>query len=456
MDYDIIILGGGIAGCSIAYELSKYNFNIAVIERDSDIIDDISEVNASIIYDGSEAKEDTTALLEKEGIKLIKEACQKFYVRCKNVGLLRIATNDKEAKKIDYMYELAQDRKVEDVAIIEPNKIDNIDKALVNANIKKALYSKNVSVLNPYELAIAYGEVAADNGVNFRFDEEVINIERLNKGFNVTTNRKKFNCKVVIDTIYREEKDTVSNKWLTYLMIDNNVDYEFNSIVQYKINDEISIYNIPAVDDINIIGIKSNHKLDRDEAIEYCKNIIRDINEKNIINIFNEEYKDTMIIDYKNISSGYIKISGTNYSKMTLTPAFSKIISENIAKNLNAKKKKNFVDKRRELYRFKRMSDEEINDIIKVEPRYGNIVCVCNRVSEGEIIDCIRRPLGARSIEGIRKRTGAGLGCCYGSYCSRKIIKILASELNIKPTEVVQDNKNSKMWISRIKEFDEV
>ena len=102
------------------------------------------------------------------------------------------------------------------------------------------------------------------------------------------------------------------------------------------------------------------------------------------------------------------------------------------------------------------MSNKERNEIINIDNRYGNIICVCNQVSEGEIIDCIRRPLGARTVEGIRKRTGAGLGCCYGAYCSRKIIKILAEEMNINPTEVVQDEKNSKLWTNRIKEFDQV
>ena len=163
-----------------------------------------------------------------------------------------------------------------------------------------------------------------------------------------------------------------------------------------------------------------------------------------------------MIIDYSDIDEGYIRVTGNHYSKITLAPAISKIICETISQNLNTKLKKQFINKRREVYRFRNMTNEERNQIINVDKRYGNIVCICNKVTEGEIIDCIRRPLGARTVEGIKKRTGAGMGSCYGSYCNIKIINILANEMDKKATEIVHDSKNSNIWISRIKEFNDV
>ena len=102
------------------------------------------------------------------------------------------------------------------------------------------------------------------------------------------------------------------------------------------------------------------------------------------------------------------------------------------------------------------MTNCERNELIALDKRYGNMICICNQVTEGEIVDSIRRPLGARPVEGVKKRTGAGLGNCFGTYCSRKIIKILAKEMDKMPTEIVEDSKESKIWVSRIKEFDEV
>lgn len=464
MDYDVLVLGGGIVGCSVAYELSKYNLNIAVIERDYDVIDDISSINASIIYDGSEAKNEDITQLEIKGQKLIEEACKKYKVKINRVGSLRIATNgdNKEIDKIEDMYKKATDRKVQDVNLIEDEKQIRDLAGLENLKANKALYSKNVSVLNPYELAIAYGEVAADNGVIFRFQEEVNNIEKTAKNFKVTTNRNKFNCKVVIDTISSNfitdvntkqiEKD---KKYVTYL-IANNVGKKVNKIILNKVEPGVLLFNVPNETEDLILGIKANKVLNKKEALGYCQKLYPSLNLKNIVNMFIEKYEDSMVIDYNALDEGYIKLTGSNYSKMTLTPAIAKNIVESIAKNLNVKRKKNFIDKRREVYCFRRMNDEERNEIIKIDKRYGNIICACNQVSEGEIVDCIRRPLGARTVEGIRKRTGAGLGSCYGSYCSRKIIKILANEMGIKPTDVVQDEKNSKVWVGRIKEYNEV
>lgn len=464
MDYDVLILGGGIIGCSVAYELSKYNFNIALIERGYDIVDEISFVNTAVIYDGSESSNDTTALLEKEGSELIRDACKQFNVECNKVGALRIAKNVSEEKIIDKMYNLAIKRGIEKVRLIEPSEVYNLEEALRDIKITKALYSENVSVINPYDLAIAYGEVAEDNGVNFRFQEEVLNIEEISKGFKVITNKNKFKCKVVINTIMDDsslksannlnKKDATEN--MTYLLIDDVIKSPLKKIVIENIQEDSFLLNIPNLSQGSIIAIKNSDKLNKEEVLTYAKNIIPGISENNIINIFNQEIDGAMIIDYSDIDEGYIRVTGNHYSKITLAPAISKIICETISQNLNTKLKKNFNNKRREVYRFRNMTDEERNKIIKVDKRYGNIVCVCNKVTEGEIIDCIRRPLGARTVEGIKKRTGAGMGSCYGSYCNTKIINILANEMNKKATEIVHDSKNSNIWISRIKEFNEV
>ena len=166
---------------------------------------------------------------------------------------------------------------------------------------------------------------------------------------------------------------------------------------------------------------------------------------------FGKKPNDT--IDDSKIDMGYISITGTHYGKITIAPAIAKTMSYTIANNMKATYKKNFVDKRREVYRFREMNKSQRNEIISLDKRYGNIVCICNQVSEGEIVDCIRRPLGARTIEGIKRRTGAGLGSCYGSYCDRKILNILAREMNKRPSDIVEDSKNSQLWPSRIKEF---
>ena len=132
------------------------------------------------------------------------------------------------------------------------------------------------------------------------------------------------------------------------------------------------------------------------------------------------------------------------------------MICDTISNNLNCTLNKNFIDKRREIYKFRELGKKEANEIIALDSRYGKIICICNHISEGEIVDCIRRPLGARTVEGVKRRTGAGFGSCQGSYCYQKIVNILARELDKNVTEIVDDSRNSRVLKSRIKEFKDV
>jgi len=137
-----------------------------------------------------------------------------------------------------------------------------------------------------------------------------------------------------------------------------------------------------------------------------------------------------------------------------MTPSLALNICNMVASKLNCKLKKDFIDRRREYYKFRELTNEERNEIIKVDNKYGKIICACENITEGEIVDAIRRPLGARTLEGIKRRTGAGFGSCRGCYCNQAIISILARETDKKMTEIVKHSKNSKLLLGRIKEFD--
>ena len=132
------------------------------------------------------------------------------------------------------------------------------------------------------------------------------------------------------------------------------------------------------------------------------------------------------------------------------------MLCNTIVNNFKCTLKKNFIDKRREVYKFRELDRNELNEIIKLDKKYGKIICVCNNISEGEIVDSIRRPLGARTVKGIKRRTGSGFGNCHGSCCLDKLVNILARELDKNVTEIVDDSKDSKIISNRIKEFADV
>ena len=470
MDYDVLVLGGGIIGCAAAYELSKYNLNIAVIEKEYDIADDISFVNTAIVYDGSETSNNVMSGLEYIGNILLEDLCSRFNVPFKRIGALRVVNDENGVLKLKEMYDRTVKRGIDGICLINGDEVKKIEPN-INTDIKKGLYSKNVAIVAPYDLAIAYAEVASENGVNFRLEEEVLNIEKINKGFRVITNRNKFTCKVVINTIadeiYINEKGVVkeknseeeedSFKNMSYILVDSKYKNKLNNVVTQTFDKDTFVVSTPVINGGSLIGVKSIEKTSLEDNLSYVGVMLKDLNKSIINNLFRESYdKDSIVVDDSEIDKGYISIIGTHYGKITLAPALAKMICDTLTNNLNCTLKKNFIDKRREFYRVRQMNREELNEAIKVDGRYGKIICNCNNVSEGEIVDCIRRPLGARTVKGVKRRTGAGFGNCHGSYCNEKIISILARELDKKITDIVDDSKNSKIIYSRIKEFKDI
>jgi len=465
MDYDVLILGGDIIGCAIAYELSKYNLNIALIEKDYDIADDISLINTEIIYNGIETEHSITSKMEYEGNVMMDKITSKFNIPFKRMGSLMIAKTKEEEIKLDKIYKRAVERGIKDVYLIQGVSVFDIEPKL-GEDITKAIYSKNTGVICPYDLALAYGEIAFDNHVNFKLEEEVLEIKKSLKGFNVITNKNKFTCKILINTIpeenyniYKDRKidkeKCKKKKYLKYFLCNKTYNNFYSNMIFNLSDDEDNIYAIPTVSGKTIYGLNTDKDMDNTKLINKASSLIGNLNKDDVNTFYRSSfYCDPIVIDDSCIDTGYIKIKGKHYGIVTMTPAIAQKVCETVVGNLNCKLKKDFIDKRREYYRFKELSNEERQNIIELDNRYGKIICVCKKITEGEIIDAISRPLGARTVEGIKRRTGAAFGKCKGSQCLNKIVSILARETNKKVTEIVKDSKKSKIVPNRIKEFD--
>lgn len=465
MDYDVLILGGGIIGCASAYELSKYSLNIALIEKDYDIADDISLINTEIVYDGIETFDSLASKLEHMGNSVFKEVTSKFNIPFKRCGSIMVARNEEEHENMLKVYNRAIKEGIKNIRILDSNEVYELEPNL-NIKVRSGLYSENTGVVCPYDLAIAYGEVAFDNGVNFRLQEEVLNIEKISRGFRVTTNKNKFTCRVVLNTIpgnkykidieerspeLREKKD------LQYFQIDKSFKGGFSNIIFMMNDNKELLFTAPTVLGDRIAAVSSNSSLSYVDTYKRLNPIIGGLQENQIGGFFQTNfYNNSILIDDSQIDKGYIKVAGKHYGEVTITPYLSKIICETIISNLNSKLKKNFNDKRRDFFRFRELSLEEKDALIKLDKKYGKMICVCKEITEGEIVDAIRRPLGARTVEGLKRRCGVTLGDCQGSYCINKIASILARETNKSIGEIMRNSKDSKIYGGRIKEFNEM
>lgn len=465
MDYDVLILGGGIIGCAVAYELSKYSLNIALIEKEYDIADDVAMVNSAIIYDGMECKDTLMAKLEFIGNNMLDEITSKFEIPFKRCGSLIIAEGENGEKQIEEMHARSKDRGIEYIELLNSEKVYEMEPN-ISCKVKKALYSKNTAVVSPYDLAIAYGEVAFDNGVNFRLEEEVLAIQKISKGVKVVTNKNKFTCKIVINTTpidyFNSEKkgdkiDKSDKRHLNYLVLDEGFNGSFSNILfTLKENGE-QIYSYKTLYNHTIAAVSADFTINYEETTKRLATVINGLSNEVVDSFYQSVIEeDSIVIDDNFISKGYLRIIGKHYGQVTMTPSIARMVCETVTQNLGGKLKRSFNDRRREIFKFKDLSDAERNEIIKIDKKYGKMICLCQQVTEGEIVDCIRRPLGARTVEGIKRRTGVTLGNCKGSYCTDKIVSILARETNKKMTDIVKDSKKSKILLSRIKEFDDV
>ncbi|MCI1946350.1 NAD(P)/FAD-dependent oxidoreductase [Clostridium luticellarii] len=463
MDYDVIILGGGIVGCAVSYELSKYNLNIALIEKDYDIADDVAFINSSVVYDGLECEDTLLAKLELMGNKLMPELASKFDIGFKKKGYLLVANSEKSEKKLIGVYDRALKRGIENIYLLDAPDIHEVEPNL-SKNARKAIYSKNTGIISPYDLAISYGEIAFDNGVNFKLGEEVLDIKNISKGFKVVTNKNKFTCNMVLNTtpaenysIDSKNKINRDRKYMKYFLLGENTKRDYKNIVSMMEENNEKIYTMPTIKNGLLIGIGNHKKVSYEKAFQRIKCFMKDISEEDVEEFYESLfYNDSLIIDDSLVDKGYIKVIGKHYGQITAAPVIATIVCETIVNNLNCILKKDFVDRRREFYRFRDLSNESRKKIIKLNKNYGRIICYCEKVTEGEIIDAIRRPLGARTIEGIKRRTGAGFGNCNGSQCICSIASILSREINKDMTYIVKDSKNSNIVKGRIKEFDEM
>lgn len=462
MDYDVLVLGGGIIGCAVAYELSKYNLNIAVIEKDYDIGADTALINSATVYDGLECSDSMSSSLIRKGNLMFDSYTEKFNVPFKRMGSLYIAKDDKQKLYLKEMYDRARAKNISEVKFLKGNELFEFEPSL-DKNVKEAVYIPNTGVVCSYDLALAYGEIAFDNGVKFRLEEEVLSIEKISKGFKVETTRNKFTCKIVINTTSEKHiGEDLNNNFiedavkynLKYIMVDKKYDNDYSNII-FDIDDKERRYVRPTMDG-KIIGALSTEKnISYNKVIDKLSPILGKFDSHKVKMVLDWSlYDEPVVIDDSISEDGYLNVVVKHFGKITMTPAIAEIVSKIVVNNFNCILKKDFIDRRREYYKFKDLSNDERNKIIKVNKEYGKMVCLCEGITEGEIVDAIRRPLGARTLEGVRRRTSAGLGNCRGAYCNQIVTSILARETNKSMIEIDKNTKDSKVVLNRIKEFD--
>ena len=479
MKYDVLIIGAGIVGSSIAFELSKYDLKVAVVEKENDVSLGTTKANSGIVHAGYDPRPGTImARLNVLGNKMYEELAPKLNVHYKKIGSLVIGRNDKDKALIEELYRRGIENGVPELSIIDKDEIKKIEPNL-NEDITVALLAKSAAVVSPWEMCLALMENAVRNGVELHLNSEVKDIKKENDCFIIKTDKNTFESQYVINAagLYsdkinslvtgRDDFSIVPIKG-EYYLLDKGQGKTVNHVI-FQTPNELGkgVLVSQTVHGNLIVGPNASFDLKSkddvsvtQEALDYirkasalsCSNINFRDNIRNFSGVRATISKfDDFIIGESDSVKGFINFAGIKSPGLTCGPAFGIEAKEILERSgLVFTKKDDFILVPLPKF-FNEMSKEEIDMKIKENPLYGRIICRCETVSEGQIVDALHRPIVVPSIDAIKRRTNAGMGRCQGGFCGPKVLEIIKRELNLEPTEIMQDKEGSNIVLNYTK-----
>ena len=475
--YDIAIVGAGVTGAMTARELSRYNLRIALLEKCNDVAMGATKANSGIVHAGFDAAEGSLmAKMNVEGCALMPETCKKLHVPYVNNGSLVVAFSDDEMKHLEVLLERGKKNGVPEISIISKEELLKKEPNLSPESFG-ALYAPTAGIVCPYELTIAAAECAVSNGVEFIRNCEVKAVKTTDDCLVLDTTQGKIEAKYVINAagVFSDDlarmagDDTISitARKGEYFLLDRAVGNTVShTIFQCPSKMGKGILVSPTVDGNLLVGPTAEDIDDKtnvatsnsglNDVRKYAIKSVPSVNTRNAITSFTglraHAAAHEFLIGVSEKNSRLINAAGIESPGLSSAPAIAKYIGE-IVKGVfgGLEEKADYDDTREAPVRFRHMTDEERAELIKKNPAYGRIICRCETITEGEIIDAIKAPAGARDVDGVKRRTRAGMGRCQGGFCGSKVVEILARELGCEINEITKFGGNSNILYERTK-----
>jgi len=498
--YDICIIGAGIVGCFLAHDLSKREISVLLLEKESDVANGATMANSAIIHAGNDPKDGTLkAVMNVRGNRMYEDICRELGVAFNRTSALVAATSPEEEMTLMERYERALARGIpaelltrEEALAREPN---------LSSLVTRAMEVPTTGIICPWEVTIALAEEAVLNGVDLRLEEDVLRIERYTDGtglpdgkydnepesqpdgkpeFIIYTKDNAFeahciiNCSgVFADHIYAMVSDknpipfAITPRRGEYFVIDKlKVPVVHRVIYPVPSKAGKGILATPTIDGNLLLGPNA-------QDIEDCEGInntyeglsfVREKISKTVQNIPMTKVirqfaglrakgnNGDFLIEEADDVRYFINVACIDSPGLTSAPAISEyVIAEFITKDFPLIMKESYK-RRRPTVSLRLMSSADRAKLVAEDPSFGNIVCRCEQITEGEILDVIRRPVGARTVKGVKKRARPGMGRCQGGFCEPRVIEILARELGIPKTDVRYDSPASLLLLCETKE----
>jgi glycerol-3-phosphate dehydrogenase len=474
--YDVIIIGSGISGATIARELSKYQLKVAILEKELDVAMEATMANSAIIHSGHDPLPGTLkARFNVEGNRMYRRMSEELDIPYLATGGMVIATSKEEEKTLDILFERAKKNglRENEIRLLTREEIESREPNISNF-VTKGLDLPTTAVTFPWEAAIANIENAMDNGVQLFVNTKVEDIKKENH-FIIETPNGLFEAKVVINatgvyaglvhSLFKPAYFHITPRRGEYYVLDKNV-YEINSVI-YPVPTEKGkgVIITPQYHGNVLLGPTSEYVGIEDmtkttvQGLEYVKKManrsVKNIPYDKVIRSFaggraTSNIHDFIIedVDY----TGFIDVAGIESPGLTAAPAIAKYVVETlVSEHLVLNQKATYNPYRKKVIRLNELNDEEKNKLVQKNPTYGRIICRCEQITEGEIIDSINRNCGARSIVGVKNRVRAGAGRCQGGFCQPEVIRILSEQLHLDKKAINYRNANSQILKARTK-----
>lgn len=470
--YDVVIIGAGVSGSASARELSRYKLNVCVVEKEEDVCCGTSKANSAIVHAGFDAEAGSLmAKLNVEGNQMMEGLSKELDFHYKNNGSLVVCLHEEEKPNLQELYDRGVKNGVKDLRIIDREELVKLEPNISDEAVA-ALYAPTGGIVCPFGMNIAFAENAATNGVEFKFDTEVTGLEKKDGNWVVKTNQGDIETKYVVNAacVYADKfHNMVSDKKLhitprrgDYCLLDRSTEgFVTHTIFQLPSKFGKGVLVTPTVHGNTLIGptaidIENKEGTNTtqqgiDELINKAGTTVKGLPIRQVITSFaglraHEDGHEFYIGELEE-AKGFIDCAGIESPGLTSAPAIGKMVAEIVKGLTNVEENPNFVGTRKGILDPKTLSNEERAELIKKDPAYGNIICRCEMITEGEIIDAIKRPLGAKSLDGVKRRTRAGMGRCQSGFCSPRTIEILARERGVDPAEITKAGGNSKIIV---------
>lgn len=470
MIYDVLITGGGVVGCAVARELSRFDLNIILLEKSSDICAGQSRANTAIIHGGYDAKPGTLkAKYNVAGNAMFDDICEELEVRYRRNSSLVVSFDEADDGRLTELLERGRKNGVQKLSIIGAEEIRRREPH-ISPKATKALLVGTGGIVCPYGLTIAYAENAARNGVRFVRNMEVSSIEKSGGLWRVSCGEKSFSARAVINcagihsdeinNMVSEDKFHISPRRGEYYIVDKKYAGYFNAaIFQLPTKMGKGILVAPTVDGTLLIGPtaedideKEDSRTTRaglDKILREASMTWEEIPTRSFITTFSgiraHSDRDDFILGEAPDAELFFNAGGVESPGLTSAPAIARYLAELTAERLKAAPNEKFIPTRRAIPVFREMSADERARAIAANPDYSKVVCRCETVTEAEIRQAIRRPVGARTMDGIKLRVRAGMGRCQAGFCTPRTIEILCEELGLDPLEATKAGGGSKL-----------